>query len=222
MKKTIWTMCALCAVSMLVSSARAGSLIDEDFSTASFQQQMVPISSVNGAGADAWWTSTTNGMNPWQVSGGIAQVQQVMVPPETTSLWYYTAQPGAGWGGNELQLNILQRVPFNTSGSPVSTYGVYGWAEGALLDITNPAAGGVELAAGAMPLVPVFTPLSDSYTGDMSGYDYIGVVFTQSITLPGQFETEIELVQLSVVPEPMTMSLLALGGIGMLRRRKKA
>ncbi len=217
--KKILMLCALCA---LVSPAMAGSLIDEDFSSVSFQQQMVPIGTVSVPGADQWWTSATSGINHWQVVGGVAQVQQVMVSPETSALWYFTAKPGSGWGGNELEMSFLQRVPFNTEGSPVSHYGLYGWSEGASLDITNPAAGGMELAAGDLPLSPTYTLILEGYTGDLSGFDYIGVVFRQSVTLPGQCETDVEFIQLNVVPEPMAVSLLALGGMGLLRRRKKA
>lgn len=92
---------------------------------------------------------------------------------------------------------------------------------------TNDGTGALGVWANFGQTVAVGTPL---FTFDYTAPAEVGVAvltMADAETYGGSFNIPGELVQLgagemrvNIVPEPMTMSLLALGGLGLLRRRR--
>jgi len=228
MLKSISLVCTLCAITMLASTATAVSLIDENFSTVVLQSAMEMMPMDSGF-VNTWATASTDGSD-WQADGSVARVSQsqsqgamTMSPNPVSGMFYYLARPvGGNWGGNQLTLSFDQSQTFDPS--PASAvYGLYGWNTPAFLDLQF-ATSFTPLATGLMIPGTGSVPVSDGYTGDLSGFEFIGAMFVQSMQINGtdQFHaTTVDNVSLTLTPEPMSMSLLALGGIALLRRRRR-
>jgi hypothetical protein len=63
--------------------------------------------------------------------------------------------------------------------------------------------------------------MADGFVGDLSPFAFIGVLFTNTRTTSETIAANIDDVSLTVTPEPMTMSVLAVGGLALLRRRRR-
>ncbi|MDP6545250.1 MAG: PEP-CTERM sorting domain-containing protein [Phycisphaerae bacterium] len=224
MLKNISMVCVLCAITMLASTATGGSLIDEDFSTVTLQgaMEMMPLDS-NFANT---WATASRGGPPWLADGSVALISQSqsqgpMSPDQVAGMFYYLARPAGGdWGGNQLTLSFDQSQTFTTFPA-TAAYGLYGWNTAAL-DLTS-SGDLTPLASDLMIPSPVPTPVVDGFTGNLNGFEYIGVLFVQSMSGDADHShtTTIDNVSLTLTPEPMSMSLLALGGIALLRRRRR-
>ena len=98
-------------------------------------------------------------------------------------------------------------------------------AVGTLLTSTNPVSGPAVLIASGEYDPVAFTDINDwTQWLDMQSPDFGGGVFTgemnQSTGAPVVNTDDLD-IMVNVVPEPMTMSLLAIGGLGALIRRKR-
>ncbi len=224
MLKRISTVCVLFANSTLSSTAMAGSLIDEDFSTNNINGFMGSMLPVDPGLVNQWITGSTTHEGEWFAPSGFAESHlNPMAPPGSVAgLLYYAAKPAGGWGGNQLNLSFLHREPFPPGQPPEGlAYTLLGWAGPSAVEVSDPTLSGVTLAADPVPPAPGFTPMADGFVGDLSPFAFIGVLFTNTRTTSETIAANIDDVSLTVTPEPMTMSVLAVGGLALLRRRRR-
>ena len=221
MLKNISIVCTFFAITTLASTATAGSLIDEDFSSVTLQSAM-GMMPLDAGFANTWATASTDGID-WQTDGSVARIiQDPMSVGQTGIMFYYLARPASGdWGGDQLTLSFDHSQTF----SPIPAnayYGLYAWSASTHLEIGTP---GTVTTLAEGPMVPGAgsVPVSDGYTGDLSGFEFIGVRFAQGMGGSGaeHHTTTVDNVSLTLTPEPMSMSILALGGIALLRRRRR-
>jgi len=212
---------------MLASTATAGSLIDEDFATNNINGFMGSMIPVDPGLAGQWLTGSTTHEGEWQAPAGVAESRLgPMAPPGSAGgLLYYTAKPAGGWGGNELNLSFLYHSDGESApiGPPPEGMGytLLGWHGPSGVEVSDPAGTGVVFAGGPLAPDPGLIPASDDFVGDLSSFQFIGVLFTNT-RLNGEFVVgAVDNVSLTVTPEPMTMSMLALGGAALLRRRRR-
>ena len=139
-------------------------------------------------------------------------------------LLYYKAKPtgAAGWGGNQLNLSFLYSEPGPLGPDPEGVaYTLLGWTGPSTVEVSAPGASGIVLACGPVPPTPVFAPISDGFVGDLSSFAFIGVLFTNTRLNSDTAIGAVDDVLLTLTPEPMTMSMLADGGVALLRRRRR-
>jgi hypothetical protein len=225
MLKTISTVCVLFAISMLASTATAGSLIDEDFATNNINGFMGSMIPVDPGLAGQWITGSTTYAGEWSAPSGFAEsLIHGMTPPDSVGgLLYYAAKPvgPAGWGGNKLNLSFVHREPVPVGAPEGVAYTLLGWHGPSAVEVSDPTGTGVMFAMGPAIPAPNFTPITDEFTGDLSPFEFIGVLFTNTRIQSIESIGNIDDVSLTVTPEPVTMSLLAVGGVALLRRRRR-
>jgi len=158
---------------------------------------------------------------------------------------YFVAKPRTGWSGDQLDLMFDYEL-FSPGGAGAwARFGVYGWPGPADVYLDSPTLGtvGMLLIGGMLPFgmnpvgqglagldasgllqQPTWLSAGGSSTGDLSGYEFLGLAFTvggpDGSTAP---DIGIDSVRLNLSPEPTTMALGAIGlaVAGLLRRRRR-
>ncbi len=218
---------ALPLLSVLVSTALliappsfgATTLIDGGFETTAAWAG--PASDVTASAADAgvWWTGPdtgeycagdADGYYSGAFSGGLLQFVAVN-------------------GMHSVSLSFDYLLWRGEYGSTKMHYAVYGWEESDSIDLTAAGPGADATAiigptlltspvySGAAPPKSHYTSASDTGAFAPGAFDYVGVWIDYRL-LGGSFY--IDNVQMELLPEPATLSLLGLGGIVLLRRRR--
>ena len=126
----------------------------------------------------------------------------ITVVSEDTSGWLGYIIVEEGGAGSLENVTILDAAGNNASAGP---YTEAGWGTG------------FELSASAYP--DIDPPIA---AGEQFSLDYIGAVgdtATISLFVDPEYTTPIASVNVTVVPEPMTVILLGLGGLFLRRRR---
>lgn len=235
------TSVALAACLALLASAgsvRADIIIDENFDAAVpiLSGQMEAMATRmdagmwiggNGMGMNGRWMQVGM-MGNMMLLGDIGSSMMVMMAAWNT-IAYFEPQPRGGWQGMPLVLSFDHRFDPPNQNPFMAMYGVYGWSTNALIPLStdDPGVNGLMLMADAIAPGQAWGSVRDTYFGDLSGFDFIGVTFTFGGDEPpppeGVLELFIDNVRLSTIPEPATMMLAALGmGVAArLRRRRK-
>jgi hypothetical protein len=210
----------LCGIALAVCSAPtfATSLIDEDFGSASpgpVNQSMTPGTKTSDV--DAWW-QTGGGFMSWQYASDAVMTDSGMAPPtEGNSLYYFVAKPGSGWDQNGLALSF----DYTSQQADIASYSVIGWTGDEDIPAINPGVNGTVLLSGDGSQQLTYANVTDSYLGDLSSFEYIGVAFTQvGPASPDSAATQIDNVQLDTIPEPATMAIFG-AGAGLLAWKRK-
>jgi len=126
----------------------------------------------------------------------------VTVVSEDTSSWLGYIIVEEGGAGSLENVTVLDDAGNNASASP---YTEAGWGTG------------FELTASALPGID--PPIA---AGNQFSFDYFGAIgdtATISLFVDPEYTTPVASVNVTVVPEPMTVILLGLGGLFLRRRR---
>ncbi len=196
----------------------AASLIDEDFGSVTpgpVNQSMTP--GTKASDVDAWW-QTGGGFMSWEYASDAVMTDSGMTPlGEGNSLYYFVAKPGGGWDQNGLALSL----DYTSQQADIASYSVIGWTGDEVIPAIDPGANGTVLMSGVGSQQLTYVNVTDSYLGDLSSYEYIGVAFTQvGADSPESAMTAIDNVQLDTIPEPATMAIFG-AGAGLLAWKRK-
>lgn len=224
----------LLVISALSGICLADSLNDGDFETAAAWAGATGSLTANAANASQWWYGS--GTNVWIRQG----------KPGYAPMGQYCAGVMDGMGPS---VGLLQFVPLNEEikvtvdflyllwrgdfGETSARYGVYVWKEGDLIDLseTGPGPAATEILSGTLVPPPSYggagnpkdyfaawsheAPLVNS-----SQYDYIGFWIQYEIW-GGSFYVDDVKLNLTPVPEPATLGLLAAGTVAIFFRRRR-
>lgn len=178
-----------------------------------------------------WAPGFTEGNSPHPKEDGplYQTTSHIVAPGETFSLTFdgssYTA--GMGWSATLYYLDGLTRVPLVTATfadpegnrADVERYTIDTLGAASGIDLSYNGAIWVEGAATAWtqgaPVVVPGAPIAQAVGKPL------GIEFIANTTQLGLHLDNVQLTSTPGVPEPLTMSLLGLGGLALLRRRNR-
>jgi len=219
-------LCVCVGIALFAGRARGGFIIDENFDAVrpiSLMSMMMLSPMDVGmwfAGMDMgsmWSYSTLNKRVEFGVGMGMS-----MMGFAWNTLVYFVPKPAAGWGGMELNFDLVF-ASFDASPGARARFGVYGLNERALIDLNGarPVPNQDPLISGDLPLGSGIRT-GGNYIGNLDGFDYLATAITAGVEQPGgHLSASVKSVRLSIVPEPaiqLALILAVSGGLFSLRR----